>query len=83
MDGVKKAQVATKVLFGGDIRTVSGQEIVDAFENDGSRMVKLDRNTVVDSNLDLVATLAKATRSKCKNCEKETLYFFERHTYLF
>ncbi|KAI9278277.1 hypothetical protein BDA99DRAFT_473370 [Phascolomyces articulosus] len=64
LDGVKKAQVATKVLFGGDIGNVSGQEIVDAFEHDSSRMVTLDRSVVVNGNLDMVATLAKATRSK-------------------
>ncbi|KAI8147148.1 hypothetical protein BJV82DRAFT_643130 [Fennellomyces sp. T-0311] len=64
LEGVKKAQVATKVLFGGDIATVSGQEIVDAFKHDSSRMVTLDRSTVVNGKLDLVSTLAKSTRSK-------------------
>lgn len=65
-DGLHKAQTATKVLFGGDLGSVTGEEIVQAFKDDSSRLVQLDRNQVIGSGLDGIATLAKATKSKCK-----------------
>lgn len=66
MDGLHKAQTATKVLFGGDLGSVTGEEIVQAFQDDSSRLVQLDRSQVIGSGLDGIATLAKATKSKCK-----------------
>lgn len=64
--GVRRAQLATKVLFGEDLSNVSGSDIVSAFEHDPTRMVKVDRTQVVNCYLDSVAALSKATRSKCK-----------------
>lgn len=67
VDGLHKAQTATKVLFGGDLGSVTGEEIVQAFKDDSSRLVQLDRSQVIGSGLDGIATLAKATKSKCKS----------------
>ncbi|KAI7883541.1 putative tyrosine-tRNA ligase [Lichtheimia hyalospora FSU 10163] len=64
VDGLHKAQTATKVLFGGDLGSVTGEEIVQAFKDDSSRLVQLDRNQVIGLGLDGIATLAKATKSK-------------------
>lgn len=54
------------MLFGGDLGSVTGEEIVQAFKDDSSRLVRLDRSQVIGSGLDGIATLAKATKSKCK-----------------
>ncbi|KAI9313342.1 putative tyrosine-tRNA ligase [Dichotomocladium elegans] len=64
VDGLRKAQTATKVLFGGSLGSVTGREIVEAFQEDTTRMVTVERNKVVNAGLDAIATLAKATRSK-------------------
>ncbi|CAO3590741.1 unnamed protein product [Absidia cylindrospora] len=64
LDAVHQAKVATKVLFGEDISNVTGQDIIKAFEHDHRRFSTLDQGKVIDSGIDQLATLIKATKSK-------------------
>ncbi|KAI9025872.1 hypothetical protein CLU79DRAFT_698987, partial [Phycomyces nitens] len=69
-DGVQKAKTASQVLFGGDLSTLSGEEIIDAFKDDSTRMVKVERSKLSSCGLDSLATLANATQSKSEAQKK-------------
>jgi tyrosyl-tRNA synthetase len=64
--GLRKAQTATKVLFGGDLSTLSGDHIIEAFHTDVNRFIKLERSDVIGSGLDKIASITNAAKSKCK-----------------
>ncbi|KAI8060724.1 tyrosine-tRNA ligase [Gongronella butleri] len=64
LDAVRRAQVATKVLFGEDLATVSGQDIVDAFKDDAHRFTALHRDDVIGKGIDQLAADIQATKSK-------------------
>ncbi|KAG2196332.1 hypothetical protein INT47_009327 [Mucor saturninus] len=63
-DGLRKAVTATRVLFGGDLSTLSGDHIIEAFKTDTNRFVQLERSSVVGSGLDLLASITNAAKSK-------------------
>lgn len=65
-DGLRKAVTATRVLFGGDLSTLSGDHIIEAFKTDTNRFVQLERSSVIGSGLDKIASITNAAKSKCK-----------------
>ncbi|KAI8879954.1 hypothetical protein K501DRAFT_225665 [Backusella circina FSU 941] len=64
VEGLRKAQTATSVLFGQDLSTLSGDDIIEAFKTDANRFVQLDRASVVGAGLDQVAAITNAAKSK-------------------
>ncbi|CAO3638864.1 unnamed protein product [Cunninghamella blakesleeana] len=64
LDAVHRAEIATKVLFGEDISSVSGQDILKAFMGDQHRFTELEKDKTNDIGIDQLATLIKATKSK-------------------
>lgn len=69
VDAVHQAKVATKVLFGEDLSNVSGEDIVKAFEHDHRRFSAWDKEKVMHTGIDQLATLVKATKSRCKDLQ--------------
>ncbi|OAD76424.1 hypothetical protein PHYBLDRAFT_109741, partial [Phycomyces blakesleeanus NRRL 1555(-)] len=69
-EGVQKAKTASQVLFGGDLSTLTGREILDAFKDDSSRLAKFERSKIESCGLDVLATLANATQSKSEAQKK-------------
>lgn len=69
VDAVHQAKVATKVLFGEDLDSVSGEDIVKAFEHDHRRFSAWDQEKVMHTGIDQLATLVKATKSRCKDLQ--------------
>ncbi|KAI8646762.1 tyrosine-tRNA ligase, partial [Parasitella parasitica] len=63
-DGLRKAITATKVLFGDDLSTLSGDHIIEAFKSDASRFIQIERSEVIGSGLDKIASLTNAVKSK-------------------
>jgi hypothetical protein len=81
VEGLRKAQTATSVLFGQDLSALSGDDIIEAFKTDANRFVQLDRASVVGAGLDQVAAITKAAKSKCKNnfsCFRNSKYHFPK-----
>lgn len=66
MNGVQKAQTATKVLFGQDLSSLSGNQIIEAFKDDTYRFTQLDRSSLVGIGLDQLAAITNAAKSRCK-----------------
>lgn len=64
LKGVKKAQTATQVLFGQDISSLTGDQIIEAFKDDSHRFIQLERSNLLGMGLDHVATMARASKSK-------------------
>ncbi|OZJ04820.1 hypothetical protein BZG36_02338 [Bifiguratus adelaidae] len=64
VSGLQKAQLATSVMFGEDLKRLRGNDIVDAFKHDSFRMKRIPRVEVVGKPLDAVAVLAGSCRSK-------------------
>ncbi|CEP12620.1 hypothetical protein [Parasitella parasitica] len=63
-DGLRKAITATKVLFGDDLSTLSGDHIIEAFKYDANRFIQLDKSEVIGSGLDKIASITNAAKSK-------------------
>ncbi|KAI8359954.1 tyrosine-tRNA ligase [Blakeslea trispora] len=63
-DGLRRAQTATKVLFGEDLSTVSGDSIVEAFQSDANRFIQLERSSIIGSGLDKIAAITNAAKSR-------------------
>ncbi|KAI9261198.1 tyrosine-tRNA ligase [Helicostylum pulchrum] len=63
-DGLRKAVTATRVLFGGDLSTLSGNHIIEAFNSDANRFMQLERSSVIGSGLDKIASITNAAKSK-------------------
>ncbi|KAI7899070.1 tyrosine-tRNA ligase [Cokeromyces recurvatus] len=64
IDGLRKAKTATQVLFGEDLSTLSGDQIIEAFKTDRNRFIKLDRSAVIGSSIDIIASVTNAAKSK-------------------
>ncbi|OBZ87503.1 Tyrosine--tRNA ligase, mitochondrial [Choanephora cucurbitarum] len=64
VDGLRRAQTATKVLFGEDLSTVSGDSIIDAFQSDVNRFIQLERSSLIGSGLDKIAAVTNAAKSR-------------------
>jgi tyrosyl-tRNA synthetase len=65
-DGLQRAEIATKVLFGTSLKEVRAKDLLNAFEQD-SRLVRLSRQQVLGLRLDKFAHLAGACQSRCKS----------------
>ncbi|KAL7316483.1 tyrosyl-tRNA synthetase [Mucor circinelloides] len=63
-DGLRKAKTATRVLFGDDLSTLSGDHIIEAFRSDANRFIQLERSAVIGAGLDKVASITNAAKSK-------------------
>ncbi|KAL0143695.1 hypothetical protein V8B55DRAFT_1479802 [Mucor lusitanicus] len=63
-DGLRKAKTATRVLFGEDLSTLSGDHIIEAFKSDANRFIQLERSAVIGAGLDKVASITNAAKSK-------------------
>ncbi|KAG1150175.1 hypothetical protein G6F37_011263 [Rhizopus arrhizus] len=64
LNGVQKAQTATKVLFGQDLSSLSGNQIIEAFKDDTYRFTQLDRSSLVGIGLDQLAAITNAAKSR-------------------
>lgn len=64
VDGLRKAVTATQVLFGGDLTSLSGDHIVEAFNTDANRFVRLEKSSVIGEGLDKIASITNAAKSK-------------------
>ncbi|KAI8062341.1 tyrosine-tRNA ligase [Gilbertella persicaria] len=64
VDGLNRAQTATKVLFGADLSAVSGDSIIEAFKFDKNRFIQLEKSSLIGSGLDKIAAITNAAKSK-------------------
>ncbi|RUS20896.1 tyrosine-tRNA ligase [Endogone sp. FLAS-F59071] len=62
--GLHKARIATEVLFGGSLHDVSGRDLVAAFKDDTSRLVRLPKDDVIGQGVDALAARVGTTKSK-------------------
>ncbi|RHZ74049.1 hypothetical protein Glove_227g23 [Diversispora epigaea] len=62
--GLKKAKLATNIMFGTPIKDLCGQEIVEAFENDTQLLTIINRNEILNCSMDRVAVSAGACKSR-------------------
>ncbi|KAG0235726.1 tyrosyl-tRNA synthetase [Actinomortierella wolfii] len=63
VEGVEKALLATKVLFGSPLDTVRGQQLIDAFEHD-SRMIIVQKEKIAQQGLDRIVADSGLCASK-------------------
>jgi tyrosyl-tRNA synthetase len=81
-DGLRKAVTATRVLFGGDLSTLSGDHIIEAFKTDTNRFIQLERSSVIGSGLDKIASITNAAKSKCKFIIIQVAHLFTRECHI-
>ncbi|RIB05214.1 tyrosine-tRNA ligase [Gigaspora rosea] len=64
LQGLKKAQFATSVLFDTPIKDMSGRDIIDAFANYSRCLSTVKRNDVINCSIDRVAVVTGACKSR-------------------
>ncbi|CAG8673515.1 4290_t:CDS:2 [Dentiscutata erythropus] len=64
LQGLKKAQFATSILFDTPTKDMSGHDIIDAFANDSRCLTTVKRNDVLNCSIDRVAVVAGACKSR-------------------
>lgn len=64
--GLRHARIATDVLFGRSLHDVSGRDLVAAFKDDASRLVRLSKDDVIGQGVDALAARVGATKSKSR-----------------
>ncbi|ORX83008.1 tyrosine-tRNA ligase [Basidiobolus meristosporus CBS 931.73] len=63
VEGLKKAQTATRVLFQNDLKSVRADDIINAFSND-QRLKSLDASFITQSDVAQIAVASGACSSK-------------------
>ncbi|CAG8464304.1 8826_t:CDS:2, partial [Acaulospora morrowiae] len=63
LEGLRKARVATDIIFGTSIKNMKSQDIINAFSNDTQHLKSIKRNEVLNYTIDRVA----ATSGVCKS----------------
>ncbi|KAI9478032.1 MAG: tyrosine-tRNA ligase [Benjaminiella poitrasii] len=64
VDGLRRAKTATQVLFGEDLSSLTGDQIVEAFKTDENRFIQLERSKLIGSGIDAIASITNAAKSK-------------------
>ncbi|KAK9763368.1 tyrosyl-tRNA synthetase [Basidiobolus ranarum] len=63
VEGLKRAQIATQILFRNDLKSIRADDIIDAFSND-KRLKQLEASLVVENDITQVAVASGACSSK-------------------
>ncbi|CAG8737204.1 8789_t:CDS:2, partial [Racocetra persica] len=64
LQGLRRAQFATSILFDTPIKDMSSRDIIDAFANDSRCLTTVKRNDVLNCSIDRVAVVTGACKSR-------------------
>ncbi|CAG8504603.1 6498_t:CDS:2 [Funneliformis mosseae] len=62
--GLQRAQLATKVLFGGPLENIRGHELIEAFLHDSQRLTSVYRNEILNCTIDRVVVTTGICKSR-------------------